>query len=138
MFSSEIEKPCLYSFQQGSKISRLKRSLGDMVSTRSLQRWFKQLRRCVIGKSAGRPSKSATQLTAIKMKYRKNMKKRVSKVSKLLGIQRTTFRKRLKQLDLKAYHARRTPCMQQAGGLKIYKKQIYILKEHKLEFISKI
>jgi DNA-binding NtrC family response regulator len=78
-----------------------------MASTRSLQRWFKQFKevgRCVIGKSTGRPSKSATQLAAIKikMKYRKNTKKRVSKVTKQLNILRTTFRRRLKQLDLKA------------------------------------
>ncbi len=45
---------------------------------------FKEVGRCVIGKSTGRPSKSATQLAAIKIKkkYRKNTKKRVSKVTK--------------------------------------------------------
>ena len=81
MFSSELKSLAHVHFNNKCNIFHVKQSLGDLVSNRTLQRWFKKFKdigQCVISKSTGRLTKSHVQLEAIKikMKYRKNNEKK--------------------------------------------------------------
>ena len=114
MFSRDLKELALIHFNNGASANVIFDILGSRISKRTIYRWISQFKSTGafhVGKSSGRPSTSSTQLAAIKtkMKYRKNTKKRVSKVVQSLGIPRTTFRRRLKELSLKAYHTRRVP-----------------------------
>ncbi|CAF5072708.1 unnamed protein product, partial [Rotaria magnacalcarata] len=117
MKSKDIQKLVLSKYENGDGPTKLFRDLNGTLSLPTIERWCKSIRDtgCInLSKPPGRPRTIRTSANIQKVKHRLERRRTVSsrKLSRELGISRTSVRRVLKNdLELHAYKVQNEPML---------------------------